>query len=103
MAAFDHACVSLYDLRATVGSFAVYAAQDDRRPVLSRSSRITRMRLRTLRLFFKSSTVFPMRRLQFELAAVPGTLNRSLRASRSVIITNAIHDSQRKSASMIGA
>ncbi len=41
-----------------------------------------------------------MRRVQLELAAVPGTLKRYVRASRSVIITTAIHDSHLKSASM---
>ncbi len=36
------------------------------------------------------ATVFCSRRLQFEFAAVPGTLKRSFRASRSVIMTIAI-------------
>jgi len=42
-----------------------------------------------------------MRRVQFKFAFVPGTLKRYLRASRSVIITMAIHELQLKSASMI--
>src|SRR5205814_2624092 len=66
------------------------SAQDDTRPVFTRSSRIPRMRFCTLELERKASTVFCIRRLQLDFAAVPGTLNRSLRARRSVIITMAI-------------
>src|SRR5437763_7100362 len=66
------------------------SAQDDTRPVFTRSSRIPRMRFCTLELERKASTVFCIRRLQLDFAAVHGTLNRSLRARRSVIITMAI-------------
>src|ERR1043166_9049065 len=69
-------------------------------PVFRSNSWMSRMRFRIVGLVSQPATVFCIRRLQLELAAVPGTLNRSFRASRSVIMTMAIHDSLRKSASI---
>src|SRR6266550_7292062 len=71
------------------------------RPVFSSSVRINRSRARSFRLERNWETGRCIRRVQFELVAVPGTLKRYLRASRSVIMTMAIHDSQLNSASMI--
>ena len=43
-----------------------------------------------------------IRRVQFKLAFVPGTLNLYVRASRSVIMTMATHESLLKSECIIG-
>src|SRR5437899_3470778 len=57
------------------------------RPLFSSSLRINFIFRRTLGLSRNCEIVFGKRRVQFVVAAVPGTLKRSLRASRSVIIT----------------
>src|SRR5260370_41349280 len=74
---------------------------DQALPLLSSSSRINRMRARSFRLERSCETLRCIRRVQFELAAVPGTLKRYLRASRSVIMTIAIQELHLKSPSMI--
>ena len=62
------------------------------RPLFSSSLRINFIFRRTLGLSRNCEIVFGKRRVQFVVAAVPGTLKRSLRARRSVIITIAIHE-----------
>jgi hypothetical protein len=71
------------------------------RPVFSSSLRINFIFRRTLGLSRNCEMVFGKRRAQFVIAAVPGTLKRSLRASRSVIITIAIHELLLNSARII--
>src|SRR6266498_4687574 len=71
------------------------------RPVFTNKSWINCIRLRSLRLELNCAIERCIRRVQFRFAFVPGTLKRYLRASKSVIITIAIHDSLLKSASMI--
>src|SRR5436190_22764322 len=62
------------------------------RPVCSINSRTNPIFRRRLRLSRICAIVFGRRRVQFVPAAVPGTLNRSLRARTSVIITIAIQE-----------
>ena len=71
------------------------------RPVFTSSSWISCIRLCSLRLELSCAIERCMRRVQFKLAFVPGTLKRYVRASRSVIMTMAIHESLLKRASMI--
>src|ERR1700688_521803 len=70
-------------------------------PLFSNSSRISRIRFRSVGLERSCDTLRCIRRTQFELAAVPGILKRYFLASRSVIITIANQDSLLKSASII--
>src|SRR5207248_11089524 len=76
--------------------FVIYA-----RPLFSSNSRINCLRFRSLGLERSCEMLRCIRRVQFDVALTPGTLNRYLRASRSVIITTAIQDSLLKSACMI--
>src|SRR5438034_4648640 len=61
------------------------------RPLFSSSSLINLIFRRTLWLSRTCEIVFGKRRVQFVVSAVPGTLNRSFRARRSVIMTMTIH------------
>src|SRR4029077_17092557 len=71
------------------------------RPVFSNSSRIIFIRRRSVGLERSCATVRCIRRTQFVPVAVPGTLKRYFRASRSVIITTAIQELDSKSAFMM--
>ena len=71
------------------------------RLVVSSRSRINCIRVRSLGLERNFAIERCIRRVQFRLALVPGTLKRYLRASKSVIMTMAIHDSHLKSVSII--
>src|SRR2546421_10639545 len=62
------------------------------RPLFSSSSLINFICRRIVGLSRICEIVFGKRRVQFVAAAVPGMLNRSFRARRSVIITIAIHE-----------
>src|SRR5438094_1001804 len=70
-------------------------------PVFTSNSWIKLILSRSLRLERSCAIERCIRRVQFKFAFVPGTLKRYLRASRSVIMTMASHDSLLKSASMI--
>src|ERR1017187_2857532 len=74
---------------------------DQQRPVFSSNPRINRICPRTVRLELSCAIVRCPRRVQLKFAAVPGTLNRYFRRSRSVSMTTAIQESHAKSASMM--
>src|SRR6266581_8718657 len=75
---------------------SIHQPSTQARPDFSSRLRTSRIRRFTVGLIASRVTVECRRRIQFEFAAVPGTLKRSFRPSRSVIMMIAIQDSLRK-------